>query len=195
MAGVSPVLLGVAVHQRADKVWVDPGPGELVPLVPLALHCEVARHPEGERSAGRERAGQVGSEARQQVLLQTGGDRREYRAPALLTGLTGLAGLGLGLGLEVVLLDVLLVQQARLVVQQGGRSPGGLRQSPVVTSSSSLTSSLTSRTSLTCLTSLPACPLLPVVRRFLLQGATVSLQDSPVSQPSKPGQKPQSAQE
>ena len=176
---------------------VDPGPGELVPLIALALHCQVARHSEGERSPGRQGPAQVGSQVGQEVLLEVG-DGSKYTAAALLALLTprGLQEAGLaGLGLEVVLLNVLLVQQARLVVQQGGRSPGGLRQSPVVTSSSSLTSSLTSRTSLTCLTSLPASRLLPVVGGFLLQGATVSLQDSPVSQPSKPVEKPQSAQE
>ena len=156
MAGVSPVLLGVAVHQGAHKVRVDPGPGELVPLIALALHCQVARHSEGERSPGRQGPAQVGSQVGQEVLLEAG-DGSKYTAAALLALLTprGLQEAGLtGLGLEVVLLNVLLVQQARLVVQQGGGSPRSLRQTAVVTSSSSLAS-------------LPASSLLPVVRLLL----------------------------
>ena len=158
---VGSILLGVAVHQGAHKVRVDPRPGELVPLITLALHGQVARHSEGERSPGRQGPAQVGSQVGQEVLLEAG-DGSKYTAAALLTLLTtrglqeaGLAGLA-GLGLEVVLLNVLLVQQTWLVVQQGGGSPRSLRQSAVVTSSSS-----------SSLTSLPASSLLPVVRLLL----------------------------
>ena len=62
MTGVGPVLLGVTVHQGAHKVGVDARPGELVPLVPLALDGQVAVDPEGERSPGWKGAAQVGSE-------------------------------------------------------------------------------------------------------------------------------------
>ena len=172
VAGVGSILLGVAVHQGAHKVRVDSRPGELISLIPLALHRQVARHSEGERRAGWQRPAQVGSQVGQQVLLEAG-DGSEDAAAALLALLTtrglqeaGLAGLA-GLGLQVVLLDVLLVQQAGLVVQQGGGSSGGLGQPAVVTSLASLTS-LASHSSLASLASLPAWSLLPVVR-FLLQ--------------------------
>ena len=172
VAGVGSILLGVAVHRGAHKVRVDSRPGELISLIPLALHRQVARHSEGERRAGWQRPAQVGSQVGQQVLLEAG-DGSEDAAAALLALLTtrGLQEAGLaGLGLQVVLLDVLLVQQAGLVVQQGGGSSGGLGQPAVVTSLASLTSlaSHSSLASLASLASLPAWSLLPVVR-FLLQ--------------------------
>ena len=41
VAGIRPVLLGDSIHHRADKVWVETRPSELVPVVPLALHGQV----------------------------------------------------------------------------------------------------------------------------------------------------------
>ena len=41
VAGIRPVLLGDSVHHRADKVWVETRPCELVPVVSLALHGQV----------------------------------------------------------------------------------------------------------------------------------------------------------
>ena len=41
MTGVGPVLLRDPIHHRTDKVGVEPRPGELVPVVPLALHGQV----------------------------------------------------------------------------------------------------------------------------------------------------------
>ena len=72
MAGVCPVLLGDSIHHRADKVGVEPRPGELVPVVPLALHGQVGVHAEGQRRASGQRATQVLSEAGQQILFETG---------------------------------------------------------------------------------------------------------------------------
>ena len=62
----------MTIHQGADKVGIDSRPRELVPLITLTLHGEVAGHPEGERRPCREGPAQVGCQVGQQVLFETG---------------------------------------------------------------------------------------------------------------------------